>query len=93
MYTFGVAAGYNIEFETSAVKALAKIQRSVRIKIATAIKALAVDPRPHGCLKMSGRTDAYRIRVGRDYRVVYTVRDTVRVIRIEKIAHRREVYR
>ena len=84
---------YGIEFEMSALKALAKIQRSVRVKIATAIKALATDPRPHGCLKMSARTDAYRIRVGRDYRVVYTVTDTIRVIRIQKIAHRREIYR
>lgn len=87
-----MSSEYSIEIETSAVKALSRIQKNMQVKIAAEIKALATDPRPHGCLKMSGRTDAYRIRVG-NYRVIYAINDTIRVIRIEKIAHRREVYR
>lgn len=87
-----MASGYSIEFETSAVKVLRRIQRSWQVRISTAIKALAADPRPHGCTKLSGHADAYRIRVG-DYRVVYTINDAIRIIRIEKIGHRREVYR
>lgn len=83
---------YHVEIETSAVKALAKIAKPYRARIATAIAGLATDPRPNGCTKLSGTTDAYRIRIG-DYRVVYTVSDSVRIVRVERIAHRREVYR
>lgn len=91
-YYFGVASEYNIEFETSAAKALARIQRNYQVRITKAIAALATDPRPSGCTKLSGRKDGFRIRVG-NYRVVYTISDSVRIVRIERIAHRREVYR
>lgn len=87
-----MAGAYSIEVETSAAKALARIARPYQGKITTAIAALATEPRPHGCTKLSGRTDAYRIRVG-DYRVVYTINDGIRIVRVQKIAHRREVYR
>ena len=35
------------------------------------ILALADDPRPHGCKKLRGHNDLWRIRIG-DYRVVYS---------------------
>ena len=92
MYNLGMASEYSIEIDTTAAKALARIQRTFQRKIAQAIADLAVDPRPHGCTKLTGTKDAYRIRIG-DYRVVYTVNDAVRIVRIERIAHRREVYR
>lgn len=88
-----MASEYRIEIETSAAKALSRIQRNIQVRIAAAIKALATDPRPHGCLKMLGHTDAYRIRITDNYRVVYTINDAIRIIRIEKIGHRREIYR
>lgn len=47
---------------------------------------------PAGCKKLHGSEDAYRIRVG-DYRIIYTVDDGVLVVAIERIRHRREVYR
>ncbi|MEZ0357796.1 type II toxin-antitoxin system RelE/ParE family toxin [Mycobacterium sp. SA01] len=87
-----MASGYSIEIETSAAKALTRIERPFRIKIINAIADLGMDPRPHGCTKLSGRTDAYRIRIA-DYRVIYTINDGIRVVRVQKIAHRREVYR
>lgn len=36
--------------------------------------------------------DAFRIRLG-DYRVIYTVDDSVKIVAVERIRHRREVYR
>lgn len=83
---------YSIEIETSAAKSLARIERPFRASVIAAISNLAGDPRPNGCMKLSGRSDAYRIRIG-NYRVVYTINDAIRIVRIEKIAHRREVYR
>jgi mRNA interferase RelE/StbE len=55
------------------------------------ILALAGDPRPAGCKKLSGYKDQWRIRIG-DWRVVYTIDDTAKVVCVTRIAHRREVY-
>ncbi|HEX6573503.1 MAG TPA: type II toxin-antitoxin system RelE/ParE family toxin, partial [Gemmatimonadaceae bacterium] len=57
-----------------------------------AIDLLAVDPRPHGAVKLSGDEDLYRIRTG-DYRIIYSVVDRVLTILVIAIGHRREVYR
>ena len=63
----------------------------MRDRIATAIDALAIDPRPAGAVRLEGRED-YRIRVS-DYRIVYAVDDDERLVFVARIAHRREVYR
>ena len=56
-----------------------------------AIRALADEPRPHGCVKLSG-SQSWRIRIG-DYRVIYDIDDKSRQIDVLHIGHRREVYR
>ena len=38
-----------------------------------------------------GKSD-WRIRVG-EYRVVYEIADAIRVVRVNRVRHRREVYR
>ncbi|MCX7716119.1 MAG: type II toxin-antitoxin system RelE/ParE family toxin [Endomicrobia bacterium] len=48
------------------------------------------NPRPLGVKKLKEKV--YRIRVG-DYRIVYFVDDTEKVVTILKIGHRKEVYR
>ncbi len=57
-----------------------------------AAENLANNPRPSGCRKLQGSEDAFRIRVG-DYRIIYTVNDAVLILAIERVRHRREVYR
>ena len=52
--------------------------------------ALAGDPRPNGCRKLSG-SEEYRIRVG-DYRVLYEIEDAVLRILVVRVGHRRDVY-
>ena len=47
---------------------------------------------PPGCRKLAGSKNDWRIRVG-DYRVVYEIADEIRVVRINRVRHRREVYR
>jgi mRNA interferase RelE/StbE len=65
---------FQIIVERSAKKDLKRIASEVRPKLATAIRALAVDPRPHGCRKLVGSENDWRIRVG-DYRVIYEIAD------------------
>lgn len=58
-----------------------------------AVRALGAVPRPPGARKLQGSgRDDYRIRIG-DYRVLYEVDDTARVVRIMRVRHRREAYR
>lgn len=83
---------YRVEFERSAATSLDSIQRRDRDRIVTQVEALAHEPRPVGAVKLKGNSGAYRIRVG-NYRVVYLIEDTVRVVTVTRVAHRREVYR
>ena len=82
---------YRLVFTRSAQKELDRIPQDDARRIALRIQRLTSDPRPPGCEKLRG-ADAYRIRQG-DYRVLYTVADTDRLIEIYRIGHRREVYR
>ena len=84
-------ANYELQIRPSAVKELEKLPRKNRPKIVQKIRALAGNPSPHGCEKLSAE-EKYRIRQG-DYRVVYSVDDDERVILVVKVGHRKEVYR
>ncbi len=83
---------YRIEFARSAERDLRRIDRQIVPRIVSAIDELTIDPRPHGAKKLVGADRTYRIRIG-DYRVVYTVDDAVFIVSIDRIRHRREVYR
>ncbi len=41
--------------------------------------------------KLKGYKDQWRIRVG-DYRVIYIIDDSTKIVTVTRIAHRREVY-
>lgn len=85
-------AGYELRIRRSAVKEIERIPRmdDCRRVVAT-IQALAVDPRPPGCAKLSDR-EQYRVRRGW-YRIVYAVDDDDRIVLVAKVGHRRDVYR
>lgn len=85
-------ARYAVRFRKSAEKDLHRLDATVQRRVLRASEALADEPRPAGCKKLHASEDAYRIRVG-DYRIIYTVDDGVLVVAIERIRHRREVYR
>ena len=67
-------------------------QKKDRRRIVARIQALAEDPRPSGCEKLSGEADRYRVRVGR-YRVVYSVGDAELTVVVVRVGHRKDVYR
>jgi mRNA interferase RelE/StbE len=83
---------YNLQIKPSAVKELEAVShKKDRQKIVERIKALANDPRPPGCQKLSGQ-ERYRIRQGW-YRIVYEIDDQQIIIFVVKIGHRKDVYR
>lgn len=83
-------ASYNVEIKRSAAKELEHLPPKDRTRIIARIRALATDPRPAGCEKLSGQ-DRYRVRQG-NYRILYEIDDTVVLVVVVRIAHRREVY-
>jgi mRNA interferase RelE/StbE len=83
---------YKIEISKPAERDLKRLPTALFERIVPEIKALAMNPRPHGCAKLAGSKSDYRIRVG-DYRVLYEIADQVRIVRILRVRHRREAYR
>ena len=84
-------ATYTITIERSARKSLDRIERPTRRRIESTIDELATDPRPHGYTKLTA-IDAYRLRVG-DYRIVYTIDDTIKIVDVTHIGHRSSIYK
>ena len=82
---------YKVLIKKAAAKEIERIVQKDRVRIIEKIRALAVDPRPHGSQKLSGQ-EKYRIRQG-DYRILYQIIDDELVVFIVKVAHRRDVYR
>lgn len=82
---------YQIYISRRAQKALLDLQREAYGRIREAIRALAADPRPSGCSKLTGR-EGWRIRVG-DYRVIYEINDSENSVTVLAVGHRRDIYR
>ena len=85
-------ASYKIDFSTKALKDLRSLSQSLNRRILPKIEELQFNPRPAGCRKLSGHEDKFRIRIG-DYRVLYTIDDGLLIIGIERVRHRKDVYR
>ena len=82
---------YEVTVSTSARKELRDLSDPLLSRVLHAMRALAEDPRPHGCRKMSGARDRWRIRVG-DYRVVYSIDDFAKAVTISRVRHRSAAY-
>ena len=82
---------YRLEVKRSAAKEIADLPKAECQRVAAKIQLLASDPRPHGCEKLSG-AEKYRIRQG-DYRILYEINDSTKLVIIVKVANRKEVYR
>ena len=86
-------AAYSILIKASAGRELERLgTKSDRTRIVERIQALADDPRPHGCERLAGYKDRFRIRQG-NYRVVYLVDDLRREVTIYRVGDRKNVYR
>ena len=83
---------YNISFKKSAEKELRSLDKKLIPRVLNSIEDLSDDPMPSGCRKLVGSEMTYRIRIG-DYRVIYLLDHDASRIEIQKIAHRREIYR
>jgi mRNA interferase RelE/StbE len=83
---------YRIEVKRVAAKALKKIPKADRTRIAEKIDSLAENPPSPEITKMKGNNPFHKVRVG-DYRIVYEIQEHVLLILIVKIGHRKDIYR
>jgi len=81
-----------IEWKKSTKKDLRKLPTAEVNRIIAAVEDLGDEPFPAGAEKLAGSEHAYRIRVG-GYRVVYEVVTKLNLIEIQRVRHRRDVYR
>ena len=82
---------YTLHIVPAAERQFLKFQAALQNRIKNKLFLLETGPRLHGSQKLHG-TDFFRIRIG-DYRVIYSIDDTHKIVRILDIGHRREVYR
>ncbi|OGC04014.1 hypothetical protein A2276_05295 [candidate division WOR-1 bacterium RIFOXYA12_FULL_43_27] len=82
---------YQIEITGPAEKELKKYPSKFQDRLVARILGLGNQPRPFGCKKLHG-SEYYRIRIG-DYRVVYSIRDNDKQVKILDIGHRKDIYR
>ncbi len=84
-------ASYRLVIKPSAAREIEDLPQRDRRRVVERIQSLALNPRPMGCERLSGR-DQYRVRQG-DYRIPYEVHDFEIVVVVVKVGHRHEVYR
>ena len=85
-------ASYRIDYAKGVEKDLRKIPGKMAVRVGRAIDKLATNPFPSGCVKLIGYDIEYRIRVG-DYRVIYQVQNSILVVLVIEIGHRKDIYR
>jgi len=86
-------AKYKVLIKPSAAKEIEAVdQKKDRRRIVASVRSLADDARPHGCEKLAGEDDRYRIRTGR-YRVISSIADEELLVIVVRVGHRKDVYR
>ncbi|CAL8974719.1 MULTISPECIES: type II toxin-antitoxin system RelE family toxin [Tessaracoccus] len=82
---------YRIEVAPAAVRQLRKLDRAAQRRVQAAIELLASKPRPSGAKKLVGGDGEWRVRTG-DYRIVYEIHDSVLLVLVVAVGHRRDIY-
>jgi len=83
---------YGITFARSARKELEALDAASVRRIFSKIESLSRRPRPRNCVKLRGKSNLWRMRVG-VYRVIYSINDREKLIDVITVRHRRDVYR
>lgn len=88
-----MAPRYVLEFAPAALRGLRKLDRQIAKRIKEATERLRDNPRPADAKMITGIHGVLRLRVAKDYRVLYRVDDDRLVILILDTDHRSQVYR
>ncbi|MBF0105832.1 MAG: type II toxin-antitoxin system RelE/ParE family toxin [Deltaproteobacteria bacterium] len=85
---------YKITITRSAQTALKHLPEDIRKAISIKLDAMTKEPMPQGTKKLHGLAFAvYRIKVKKNYRIIYTIGFKNKVVDVLNIGHRSEIYR
>ena len=85
---------YEIRIAPAAERAIGKLSASIQVAILGKLEQLAENPRPADCEKVKelAQYGVFRVRVEKDYRIVYQVKDKAAWILVVKVGDRKEIY-
>lgn len=90
--TENVSSDYKLIYHKSALKFIAKQEKGIQKRIAEGLKGLLKIP-PEGDIKsMKGYTELYRLRVG-TFRILFEINHNEKVIYIQAIGNRGDIYK
>ena len=81
-----------VRLASPAQKDLDRLPDKIAFRVAVLIKALEANPFPPSSKKLQSWQKTYRARLG-NYRVVYEVVMGGRLVEIQRVRHRKDVYR
>jgi mRNA interferase RelE/StbE len=88
-----------IKYHKAADKEISKLSVELQLEILQVVEELAINPRPFGYKKLSHykstrepNKTCYRIKIQKDYRMIYTIEQQTITITVVKVKHRKEVY-
>ncbi len=82
---------HSVILTPAAERDLKKLDATLVKRIMAALDRLQKDPREPGVKKLKGQKNEWRIRVG-DYRILFTIDDTKRIVLVHRIGPRSAVY-
>ncbi len=84
---------YRVQISNSASKEIQSLPKQEIPRVISKIEELAVNPRPVGCKKLVGTPEKlWRIRSG-NYRIVYAIKDEIKIVEVRSVGDRKEVYK
>jgi mRNA interferase RelE/StbE len=83
---------YALIVPKSVQKQLDKLPDAAFKRVIKKLQALSAEPLPIGAIKLKGKDNEYRIRVG-DYRIRYKIDDNQQRIIVSRCQHRKDVYK
>lgn len=83
---------YKIALSESATKDLDRLNEPILNNIIMNIENLKAKPRNSKVIKLQGKKNEYRLKVG-NYRVLFTISDSLEIVRISRILHRKDAYK
>ena len=83
---------YTVNIKSEAYKDIERLRSRDAKRIDKILLGLEDDPRPHGCKKLVGSTNQWRIRIG-NYRVLYAITESIKSVEVFRVLHRKDAYR
>ncbi len=83
---------YKVLIPKPVEKQLDRLPDNIHNRVIRQIVALKETPRPRGCVKLKGKDNEYRVRIG-DYWVRYEIRDDESTVLLLYCKHRKDVYK